>query len=272
MAEEIALFAEREEVAGRAFSYSEIDVAGYPFTLRGTLTDVRWQTDLFGEFEAEEVVIVTLPSDPSRIIFAPQGEKTLTLGETPYDLDAEDLRFSLEEDFAAMEGHVLSLRSGDSEITLGDIIVNRQRLNAEEAIAVSVRHLRLNGEDDVHVPFFDMAASRGPRSLTIAAADLAIQEPDDPSPTQLTAKGDLRSGQDNRLSGQVDVKFKNEGPLLAILGNAGAFDEDTLLTASSIIGMMTESGTKEVTLPLSLDDGRLRLGPVPLGAVPPISL
>ncbi|GGY45103.1 DUF2125 domain-containing protein [Parvularcula lutaonensis] len=271
MKEEIAAFAAREAEAGRSFTYDRIDVAGYPFTLRGKVRNLIWASDLY-RFDAEDVTIATLPYDPSRIIFAPRGKRTLRIGDEAYDLQSDDLRFSLEPNFVVMEGHGLILTGKDRAMAIGDVIANSRRLGGGSAIAVQIKNWSFGGEADARMTYFNLAASRENGVLTIAGMSAGIGEGEDTSPTQIQGQGTLSANEEGVLDGRLDLKLKNERPLLTLLGRTAAFDPSTMDTAASLLGAVTNQGTREIELPLVIDGGDLKLGPVSLGELPPVSL
>lgn len=268
MRAEIEAFAAREAAAGRSFQYSDIRVAGYPLMLRGKLSDVRW-AGAGRAFEAAEVTIATLPYDPRRILFVPRGEKSLTIGGQAFDLETEDLRFSLEEGFAAVQVTAATLIGEDGNISVGEVIANRQAVSRGESYAVSIKGLAL-ARSAVSVPYFDMAASRQEGRVTIAAADLAVGYQDLPAPTQVVAKGHLAQLDSGFIDGSLDLRFKNERPLLLALAELAAIDRGAAETATGFLGLLTAQGTKEMTLPLTIDEGKISLGTIPLGTIPPL--
>nr|WP_269815616.1 DUF2125 domain-containing protein [Parvularcula mediterranea] len=269
MKAELAAFADREAAQGRSFTYETIDVDGFPFNLRAAIAGADWQGERT-RFQAEELMVATLPYDVSRILFVPRGEQVLTAFGTDYDLEAEDLVFSLEGDFMAAQGAGISLTSEARTVTVGELIANQQRLGLGRAIAVSVKAAEFGGEEQVQVPYFDMAASREANVFTVAAADLGIRRADDPSPTQLVAKGALQTDDQGLLNGELEIKFKNEPPLLGVLAETGAISNGEASMARQILGLLTDKGTKEQTLPLTVDEGEVRLGPVSIGEIPPL--
>lgn len=269
MKAELVAFADREGTQGRSFTYEAIDVEGFPFNLRGRIINADWQGERT-RFQAAELMIATLPYDVSRILFVPRGEQVVTAFGTDYDLEAEDLVFSLEGDFMAAQGTDISLTSDARTVTVGELIANQQRLGLGRAIALSAKAMAFGGEEGVEIPFFDMAASREGNVFTVAAADLAIRGAGDPSPTQLVAKGALKTDDADLLNGELEIKFKNEPPLLGVLAETGAISGREASMARQILGLLTDKGTKEQTLPLLVDKGEVRLGPVSIGEIPPL--
>jgi len=269
MRSEIAAFAAKEEAQGRSFTYDDIKTGGYPFSLRGKVEGVDWDHPDWGQFTAEEVLIVAVPYEPTRIVFAPRGERTVTIGEETYDLQSDDLRFNLQPKFSAMEAHGLTLIGEDRTITVGDVIANQQDLGTADTMAVSVKQLAFGGEDPITIPFFDLAASEEAGVFNLAGMTTAIGRASDVAPTQLAGDGELRINSEGLATGALELKFKNEGPLLDILVESQGIGEGTASTAKSLLGLMTNNGTKEMTLPLLISDNEVKLGIIPLGTIPP---
>lgn len=275
MKREIVAFEQAENAAGRSFSYDELRVQGYPLSLRGTVENVSW-SDLNGYgFSADELQIVTLPYDPSRIIFAPQGAQTATiLGET-YDLQSEALLFSLEDGFAAAEGQDLELTNEERAITVSSFVANQQQLEQGISIAADVRDVDFGGELSIRMPLLRLSAGQTDDEFNIGALQIAIGRDRDAAPTNLSANGQLTGDEDGRLSGNLEISFRNEQPALMLLADLNVLGEGESKLIIAGLGLLTNGGTEEQTLPLVLEDGDVYLaglpfGRVPLGSVPPL--
>lgn len=267
---ELTRFAEREAQAGRTLSYGEVSTAGFPFTLRGTIEDVRWTSPGLGAFEADTVTVVSLPYNPTKIRLIPTGEQVLTIGEDAYDLEADDLRFALERSFGAVEGHGITLTGEERTITAKDLIANRQQLAGDAAIALMLRELIVEDENRTILPFLDIAAARQNNAITLSAFQLTLTTEDAVTPTQIAGDGQLTADDAGVLSGELALRLKSEGALIDILGRVGAIDQETTDTVKAAVGLMTAAGTKEVSLPLTVEDGVVTLGFIPLGTLPPL--
>jgi hypothetical protein len=265
---ELAGFAEREAAAGRSLTYDGVTTSGYPLTLRGTVENVRWHDPARGTFEADSVILAAVPYDPDRIVLSPRGQQTLTLGGETYDVTSEDLRFNLERGFLAVQGSGIVLDGEEQDATIGSLIANNEAVAGASSIAVALRALTIGDEDPVTVPFFDLAGSQDGETLNVAALRLGIGEESDPSPTQLTGEGSLSYDTEGLANGSFELRFKNEGPLIDVLARTGGLDEDAATLAKSLLGLMTEQGTKEIALPAEVRGGRISVGGVPLGDLP----
>ncbi|MEM1380440.1 MAG: DUF2125 domain-containing protein [Pseudomonadota bacterium] len=268
---ELAAFAEREALAGRTLTFGAVRTAGYPLTLRGTVDDVVWEAPGYGTFEAETVVIAAVPYNPTRVVLAPRGRQHLTLGERRYALTSDDLRFNLERRFAAAEGHGIALEREDQVVQIGDFIANQEAVGDGQTIALSIKKLVLGDQAGTEFPYIDIAASRIVNGLNIAGLAIGVGRGDDPSPTQMAGQGELVITDDGLVNGDLELRLKNERPALELLGEANAIPPEAVDFAARVIGLMTEKGTKEVTLPLTVRESEVRLGIILLGTIPPLT-
>jgi hypothetical protein len=268
MQAEIAAFAEREAAAGRSFTYSDVTVEGYPLALRGMLSDVVWDGGVH-RFASEEVLIVTLPYDPSRILFQPRGEKALTFFGQEYDLKADDLRFSLEREFAAAEAHGVALADENGEVAFRDLVMNRQRLSGGESVAFSLQGLQF-AKQDVTLHTVDIAGSRVQGGLMVKGLGVRIASDGVKMPTEIVGEGEAFAGEDGLLSGDFSLTFRREAALIEALEAFGVLSGGTSQLASQVLGLYSAKGTEPVELPMTITDGRVKLGTIPLGTLPPL--
>lgn len=276
MKDEIVAFAAREDERGRSFAYDGIKVAGYPMSLRAKIADASWTDGEEFGLTSSELQVIALPYDVSRILFAPQGERTITLFGTAYDLDAENLLFSIERDFAAAEGQNFSLVNDERTVTFSNLIINRQNLNEGDTIAADVRDIDFGGELSIRVPVFQLSAGLTGQGLNIGAMDLAIGREDDPAPTSFQAEGVLTYDDAGLLSGELDVTFVNERPVIMLLAELGVFGSGQAQLIAGGLSLLTDGGTRPTTLPLVIDKGEvyltgLPIGRLPLGTIPPLA-
>ena len=276
MKDEIAAFAVREDERGRSFTYDDINVAGYPMSLRAKIADASWTDG--GEFglTSSELQVIALPYDVSRILFAPQGERTITLLGSTYDLDAENFLFSIERGFAVAEGQSFSLVNDERTVTFSNLIINRQTLSEGDTIAADVRDIDFGGKLSIRVPVFQLSAGLTDQGLNIGAMDLAIGREDDPTPTSFQAEGLLTYNDAGLLSGELDVTFVNERPVIMLLAELGVFGSGQAQLIAGGLSLLTDGGTQPTTLPLVIEEGEvyltgLPIGRLPLGAIPPLT-
>ncbi|MCQ8185853.1 DUF2125 domain-containing protein [Parvularcula maris] len=268
MEAEIAAFAEREAAAGRSFSYSGVEIEGYPLSLRGMLSDVAWDGGLHA-FAAQEVAIVTLPYDPSRILFQPRGEKALTFFGQEYDLKADDLRFSLEREFSAAEAHGVVLSDENGEVVFRDLVMNRQKLAGGESIAFSLQGLQFP-EEQVTIHTIDIAGSRVQGGLAVKGLGIRIASEGVQMPTEIVGEGEAFAGEDGLLDGAFTLTFQREDAAIDAMEKFGVLSGLTSQLASQVLGLYSSKGEEPVELPMTITDGRVKLGSIPVTTLPPV--
>ncbi len=79
---------------------------------------------------------------------------------------------------------------------------------------------------------------------------------------------------DGQASGELLIKATNWRDILAAAVGSGAIPERLAAGAEGALGLMSRLAGSPDTLdiPLTLDDGRARLGPLPLGSIPRLSI
>ncbi|MEO1041342.1 MAG: DUF2125 domain-containing protein [Pseudomonadota bacterium] len=267
---EIALAVERETTEGRTLNIGATKVRGYPFNLRGTLSDVVYARPGLGQFEAEEVIFATLPLSPDRIILSPRGEQFVTLGKDRYALKSDDLRLSLARGDTALETHGVSMTSELRVMTITTLIGNVQELERGSAIALGVRGFALDGEVPIDIANLDFAASAHEDTLTIANLGFSVGENDGDPPSQVAGKGELLFDDKGRANGKLDVTVKNQDPLIGVLTNSGSLGAGEAAGARLVLGLMSDNGNEAVELPFTFSGGRMELGPLSIGSMPPL--
>lgn len=97
------------------------------------------------------------------------------------------------------------------------------------------------------------------RHATLAWGDLRLE-----------AEGRLVADRDGRAEGRLHLKARNWTKMLEIAEQSGALEPGAAAAARAGLGLMSAFGGSRDTLDVSLDlgEGRMRIGPVPLGAAP----
>jgi hypothetical protein len=268
---EIERFAEREVAAGRQFAYGSIDVQGYPLSLGAVISDVNWDSNGPWAFAAEEVALVTLPYDASRVLLAPRGEMAARLFGRDYDVQAGDLRLSIEREFVAAEAHEVLLTDEAGEVALRDLVANRQKLRGGESVAFSMQGLRFPAEE-VTLHTVDVAGSRIQGGLLVKGLGVRVASDNIRMPTELVGEGEVTAGrQDGLLNGEFSLTLQREEAMIDALTKFGVLNDGSSSLATNILGLLTSKGQEPVELPLTVRDGRVRLGSLPLGELPPVT-
>lgn len=267
---EIENFAAQEQSQGRSLTYTQISTDGYPFSLRGTMDDVVWHSEQWGQFSAGEILIVAVPYQPDRIVLAPRGQQKARIHEKNYDVTTDDLRFSLQRDFAAIEVHGLMLTSTDQIITLKDGIINRRRIEDGTSFALSLQNLSLGDKAGTVFHTIDSAAGQIGDTTSIPFLSLSIGRATVEKPTLLLAEGELNLTAGLRPNGKIKLTMADEAALFELLVDGGFLDESVAKGAAFVVNTMKETGSDELSVPLSVKDGRVRAGFVPLGRLPAV--
>lgn len=268
MKREIAAFAADQDVQGHSFSYDRLKVAGYPLSLRGTLANASWTDNQGYGFSSEKLQVITLPYDVSRILFAPQGERVLTLRGEEFELESDALLFSLEEGFAAAEGQNFNLTGATRTITFSNLIANRQELAEGDSIAVDLRDLDFGGDLSIRIPIFQLSAGLIDDRLNIGAMQFSVGRERDEAFTDFLVSGTLTADDAGLLTGDLDITFKNERAALMLLADLGFLSQGASSFVAAGLGLVTDGGTKETSLELILDEGNVALGGLPVGRIP----
>jgi hypothetical protein len=91
---------------------------------------------------------------------------------------------------------------------------------------------------------------------------------------KLRAKGDLTVDANGHPNGEVALNARNWREMLALAVNAGAIPAEAASAAELGLGLLARLSGAENSLdaPLSFSDGRIFLGPIPIGTAPSLNL
>jgi len=92
-------------------------------------------------------------------------------------------------------------------------------------------------------------------------------------PLNLSVDGEVGLDPSNRLDGQVSLSLKGYDPLIEALVQAGSIPSERAEQVQKTLDMMAKrsaAGEKTATAPLTLDKGKVKLGPLTLGELPPV--
>jgi hypothetical protein len=86
----------------------------------------------------------------------------------------------------------------------------------------------------------------------------------------LTAKGLIEPGPDGIAKGRVEFEVTNWKPLIPLMVAAGAVKPEVAPTVENLLLAMANEGGNpdQLKFPLVMEDGRMSLGPLPLGPAP----
>lgn len=227
---------------------------------------------------------ITVSSNDMRASFAVRPTTALPLDRAIFV--AENLTLAAGSNAAGMKTLRLALRAVDdqpstydlgAEITgfrpdpryLAAILAG---LPANQPMPDTIDTLHLDGLLGLDHPLDRFAAQDAarnralpaPRSFTIRNARLIWGNLD------MTATGTLAIGPDGQLSGRIDMRATGWQVLPSLATAAGLISADVAPTYANALQMLAGLSPPfdRVEVPLTLSDGQMRLGPLPLGPAP----
>jgi hypothetical protein len=270
MRAEIDEWVAAERAAGRTVEHGPIAIRGYPGSLRAVVDAPRWAEPGQWSWAAEQLLIVAVPQNPDRLILAPRGEQTVSAFGDTYALRAADLRISLQEDSLAAETNGLSAEGDGVSLRLGagraNLITNE---DGSSTLGLSLKDAAFeDGEEAVFAPLFDAALSADSAGvLTIGAFQAALSPASDVKPALLAGEGRLSVAASGYPEGTVNMRLRNPGPLMAVMSEQGAIAPRQAENAEALLSAMGDEDS-EIALPLVLENGKLRIGPIPVAELP----
>ncbi|SNS18595.1 DUF2125 domain-containing protein [Tropicimonas sediminicola] len=294
---------EARRADGWQAEWGDVSVAGYPTRIDRTITDITLaNTEAGWVWNAPFVQILGLNYEKDHVILVWPDSMTLQTPRERIAIGGEELRGSLtfrpgparELDEAVLVFRDLTLAS-DAGWTSA---VAEARLATRPVESESVAQqigLEITGLRP-RAPMMQRMAERGlvPGTIETLSADLVVTfdrpwdrsalEQARPQPREIEVRnvaaswgqlelrvaGDLTVGPDGLASGDLLVKATNWEEILEVARESGALPDgiaDTVESALRLVsGLAGSSSTLDI--PVTLSDGRMRMGPVPLGAAP----
>ncbi|MBB4658587.1 DUF2125 domain-containing protein [Parvularcula dongshanensis] len=260
-----------ERAAGREVAHGDIRMRGYPAALRAVVDAPSWAEPGQWSWNAETLNVIAVPYDPRRLILAPFGEQAVVYDDVTYALRAEDMRFSLSR--GAFGAQIAGLTAESGERTLALAVGKANWARNEDGTAV----LGVSGQDALYrvpsgavsLPFVNAALSEnGGGELQVQAFNAAVSPDAATDPTLLAGEGEASLDDAGYPAGRMTLRLRNPEPLVTVMSEQGAIPSNQAPAVLSVLASMQEDG--ETALPLSMRDGRLRVGFVPLADLPKI--
>lgn len=280
MRTEIARWVAAERAEGRTVAYGDVRVRGYPGSLRAEVEAPVWADPGAWAWRAERLFVITEPFDPRRLVLTPRGEQRAEYGGGAYALRADDLRVGLEEGAVTVEMAGLTAEdaaAGDVAASDGarTLAIGAGRAAWSEGpggagvLGLSFGQVAYaDGEAAYYVPQLNAALSEvAGRDLGLDAFEGAVATAKGAPAALIAGQGRLTIGDDGYPAGRLDVTVRNADALSAVLIQAGVLDAAQGGMVDMAMGMFG-SGEGEATLPLSAQDGALRVGPVAVADLP----
>lgn len=290
---DVADWFEQQQAAGLEARYADLTVRGFPNRTDLTLTSpvLRAPDNGFG-WQAPFVQVLGLTYKQGHVIVAWPDSQTVTTPQGEIALSSDGLRASVIHDGGTLirtnlEATVLNFEGPDQSLALADVNAAVHRIEPSPdtyRVALSV------GSIATRTPGI------GPDSMASLRAemDLALDRPltfdlfesSTPQPTRITLHrselsyggvtfkltGDAELDAQGRASGEVHVSAENWRDAIAAAQASGDLPPGLGDGLIDLLGMLaTFGGSRDaLDVTLGLDKGRVLLGPLPIGTVPPL--
>lgn len=285
---------------GRA-DFASVSLQGFPSRFDLTI-DAPRLTSADGEigWQAPFLQLFALSYRPNRLIAVWPHEQTLTVGPDQLALTTDDLRASVDLaattllplDHATLDGRALKLSRPGGGALLSDriLLASRQAGSASEQEVVLVvdglsadpalkQVIDPNGTLPAKADqarFDALVTFDRPLDRTIVDANPRLQAIQRIAghfawgPVQLDLTGDLTINANRDANGAVVLAARNWRDLFHLAVAAGLIPADNAPRLEKLLeGLANQSGEKDVLkLPLTLSDGLVRFGPLPLMPLP----
>jgi len=285
---------------GRA-DYGAVTLHGFPSRFDMTI-DAPRLTSADGSlgWQAPFLQLLALSYRPNRLIAVWPHEQTLTIGSEVLTLATTDLRANLNLmantaltlDTTTLEGKGLVVsRAGGGALAADHLVFATRQAGsaAEHEVAVEVDALSVDAalrqliDPAGTLPPAAEPARLGalvsfdrPLDRTLADAPAQVQAIHKITghfgwgPVQIDLGGDIVIDANRDATGQVTLSARQWREALALAVRAGAIPADKAPRIESLLGSLAgQSGEPDLLkLPLTLSDGLLRFGPLPLAPLP----
>ena len=298
-----AWFSARQNDGWQA-EYSDLALRGFPNRFDATFSDLALADPQSGlAWEMPFFQILALSYKPNHVIAIWPNSQRISTPNDKYEVTSTDLRASLVLDAGtSLPLNRANLASG--AMALGNLTSGETA--TLEALHVAVQHTgpadntyQFAVAADGFAPSIPMRitidpANLLPKRLTALKADLVIgfDRPWDrfaienarPQPTEMHIKlaeahwGDLQlqlAGRvtldtDGRPSGKITIKARNWRDILKMATAAGVLPKNLAGPLEQGLSMLANmaGNPKTLDIPLDFANGRMSLGPIPLGAAP----
>lgn len=287
---------------GFEIDYSDLKTRGFPSRIDQTATDLSVTfPDGQSGFDLPWLQLFALSYRPNHLIAAVPRDFDLRLGDMPvhvsnadlrasthvgleaalpvqqviiegsglqfsgenWQLDAASLLAALRPDPAALpEQHLYDIHAELRDIALPADL--RARIDTSGMMPEAIEGLRINAKA-AFAEELSVNATPVLREITFTEASLTW------GGTGFALSGTLRPDAQGRASGTVDVSLRNWSQILDLAGAAGLLNADQQRMIGQGLQLLGGNGA-ELTAPITLSDGQMRLGFLPLGPAPILPL
>ncbi|MGP3695851.1 DUF2125 domain-containing protein [Rhodobacter sp. NSM] len=296
-------FFAQQKAAGRVAEYQGLSVRGFPNRFDLTVEEVRlgdpdsgfgWRAPflqifamswkpwhLIAAFPPEQrfefpgqSVTVNASALRASLIVSPGG--ALALDRTASAGQAIVLRSSLGWTLRLDDARVASRRVGDDAAS-HEIGIDLQGLAPEGALAEAAERaglpprlseLRFRAVTGLTAPVDRHLGQTRPQLRTLDLRELRLIW----GPLSLTGSGRLTVDGSGRPEGRIDLALGNWRQAIRIAAELGLIEADALPSWERALGVFAaRSGGEELQVPLTMAEGWMNLGPLPLGPAPALA-
>ncbi|MBS0563030.1 MAG: DUF2125 domain-containing protein [Proteobacteria bacterium] len=285
---------------GRA-DYGSVSLAGFPSRFDLTIDQPRLMAEdgRLG-WSAPFLQLFALSYRPNNLIAVWPHDQSLTVGPETLALHSDDLRASvnlaasslLPLDHATLDGRMVSLTRPEGGALLADrvLLASRQAGSAaDHEVALVIDGLSVDPalkkivDPSGALPakadqakFDAILAFDRPLDRTLTTEPASLKAVRDIAghfgwgPVQLDLKGDLTVDANREARGKLDISARNWRELFRLAVGSGIIPAKNAPQIEKLLeGLASQSGEKDVLkLPLTLSDGLVRFGPLPLMPLP----
>lgn len=290
MRRSIAAWADDQRAAGLEVDYDSIAASGFPFFLRGAVSNVSIGDAPGWRWRAPKLYVDALPLAPNRLVFsARDGHEIDTADAGRWRIDAPDGRASIESD--KRRQWIVDVESGPGRIENS----NGDSLNAERFLltvapsetdhgtleaSLAISNMRaISSGSNIEAPTVEaMIALRSPQASASAAdvsgaasGDLELRRVYiEAGGGKLTLSGVLSIDESGRPQGALNVLATKPGAFARILGQVGAIGKDDAEALDAALSLAAIAGGGKLKAPLVLEHGYASIVGVKIFELPQI--
>ena len=277
MKEEVLSWIDDQREMGMTVEYDDMKVGGFPLSIRARIKNFTWADPGEWSWSGEELFVIALPYDWTRIILMPRGPQTVTVDGQTYDVTADDIRVSLGNTKYGAETNDLVAVHPDRTVKIGSLKANYEISEDEEAwrAGARVRDIVFTDESDrdAEMPFVNLSTSglfEDPNVVNLEGVEFSLADDDSSTPTILSANGQVGIDGFNKPEGQINLVVKHPNALFDMLKRFDVADPVDLEKYRNALNIATNNGESDTALPIFMRDGQLYLGPAPIADLPTI--
>lgn len=278
---EIEAWADDQRAAGVAVAYSHIGIAGFPFMLRGVVSDVSIAQGEAWRWSAKRLFVDAALWAPDRLAFSP-GTQAIDIAEFGrWRIESVSGRAVIAIDRTS--GWRLHIQSGRGRISneSGSFTLRSKRFNAlitpegaernDVRATIAVAGLELPGRNrNVEATSLDFdfavaaAEDGGPRTFTIRRFEL------DGEQGKVLVSGVFTVDAQGYPEGELFADIANPGVFATALGELGALSMDSAEAAAAMLSLAAIAGGGRVAAPMIFKDGEASVAGVRIAKLPKV--